>query len=259
MNRKKWQGTACLLLASLMMSSVFAAPVRKEVAAPKTTIMPTSTPTPQASTMPEASQVPQTTTMPKASQVPQTTTMPKASQAPQATTMPKTTQTPQATTMPKATQTPQATTMPEATAKPQPVESPKVAPCPKTTTCPKAKKMPINETSPNKPGCPKLHQDEKNCEKKRPFTLDHFKMIVNTLKKMGVEENQIVTYIKEGKKLEDILKAEKINTKKFKKCITKEYFKVVDEAVKNGQITVEQSKQLKTAIKETIKNWLPKK
>ena len=199
MKRKKWQGTACLLLASLMISSVFATPVRKE--------------------------------------------------AP----------------------TPQATTMPKATTTPQPVESPKVAPCPKTqvapqasevpkaTTCPKTTEMPKKEVAPNKPGCKKVHEDMKNAEKQKSFTLDHFKMIINALKKMGVKENQIITYVKEGKKLEDILKAERINTKKFKKCITKEYFKVVDEAVKNGQITAEQSKQLKAAIKETIKNWLPKK
>ena len=229
MNRKKWQGTACLILASLMISSVFATPVRKEAPAPQATIMPKATSTPQA------------------------TTMPKATSTPQATTMPKATPTPQATTMPKATPTPQATTMPKVTPPPQAIESPKVTPCPK------ASEVPIKEATPNKPGCSKVHQDEKNTEKQKPFTLDHFKMIVSALKKMGVEENQIVTYIKEGKKLEDILKAEKISTKKFKKCIIKEYFKVVDEAVKNGQITVEQCKQLKSAIKETIKNWLPKK
>ena len=89
--------------------------------------------------------------------------------------------------------------------------------------------------------------------------LDHFKMIVITLKKLGVEENKIVGYIKEGKKLEDILQAENIKPKKFKKCMIKEYNKVVDEAQKNGQITGEQCKQLKVAIKETVKNWLPNK
>ena len=228
MNRKKWQGMTCLLLASLMVSSVFAAPVRKETA-------------------------PQTTTMPKATTAPQATTTPKATTAPQATTMPKATTAPQATTMPKATTAPQATTMPQATTTPQAITMPKA------TTAPQATTMPKKEMVPNKSDCTKQHQDEKNAEKQKPFTLDHFKMITNALKKMGVSENQIVSYIKDGKKLEDILKAEKISTKKFKKCITKEYFKVVDEAVNNGQITTEQSKQLKGAIKETIKNWLPKK
>lgn len=180
MNRKKWQGTACFLLASLMVSSVFAAPVRQEA------------PTPKVVTSPA------TTTTPPAAKVSEPTTMPKA------------------------------TTSPEA------VQSPKPSACPNT------KEMPQKQ-------------------QQKPFTLDHFKMIVNALKKVGVEESQIVVYIKEGKKLEDILKAEKINTKKFKKYLMKEYFAVVDEAVKNGQITAEQSKQLKAAIKETIANWLPKK
>ena len=205
MKCKKWQGLSCFLLASLMMSSTFAAPVRNESPTPGTSVVaPKKVETPKATTTPS--------------------TAPSKEKAPKATTMPKASETPKPATMPKASETPKATTMP------------------------KASKAPKKEESPCKKTCPN-----------KPFALDHFKMIVNTLKKMGVEENEIVTYIKEGKKLEDILKAEKINPKKFKKCITKEYFKVVDEAQKNGQITCEQAKQLKAAIKETIKNWLPKK
>ena len=241
MKCKKWQGLSCFLLASLMMSSTFAAPVRNEsptpgtsVVAPKKVETPKATTTP--STAPSKETAPKTTTMPKALEAPKATTMPKASETPKPATMPKASETPKATTMPKASETPKATTMPKASE------------TPKATTMPKASKAPKKEESPCKKTCPN-----------KPFALDHFKMIVNTLKKMGVEENEIVTYIKEGKKLEDILKAEKINPKKFKKCITKEYFKVVDEAQKNGQITCEQAKQLKAAIKETIKNWLPKK
>ena len=182
MNRKKWQGTACFLLASLMVGSVFASPVKQEA------------PTPKAVTAP----APTTTTTPPAVKVSEPTTTPKT------------------TTSPEAVQSP------------------------KPSTCPNKKEMPQKE-------------------QQKAFTLDHFKMIVNALKKVGVEENQIVAYIKDGKKLDEILKLEKINTKKFKKCLTKEYFAVVDEAVKNGQITEEQSKQLKAAIKETVANWLPKK
>lgn len=200
MNRKKWQGLSCFLLASLMVGSTFAAPMRNE--APKSTTVP------KATVAPQATQAPKTTTTPQATQTPKTTTMPQATQAP------KTTATPQA---PKAITTPQAGTT-------------------------KKTENPCKKTCPNK-----------------PFTLDHFKMIVNTLKRMGLEEKEIVTYIKEGKKLEEILKAEKISPKKFKKCIIKEYCKEVDVAQKNGQITAEQAKQLKCAIKETIKNWLPKK
>ena len=73
-----------------------------------------------------------------------------------------------------------------------------------------------------------------------------------------MEEKEIATYIKDGKKLEDILVAEKISPKKFKKCILKQYCKAIDQGVKDGQITKEQSKQLKVAVKETVQNWLPK-
>lgn len=113
--------------------------------------------------------------------------------------------------------------------------SPSVTPGPKATACPKT---PMNQ-------------------KEKPFMLDNFKVIANTLAGLGVDEAELTSYIKEGKKLEDVLKIEKISTKKFKKCIIKEYNKVVDEAVKNKQLTCEQGKQLKIAIKQTIKNWLP--
>ena len=146
--------------------------------------------------------------------------------------------------------------------KPCPKPMPSTTPMPSTKPCPK----PMPSTAP----APSIKPSTKPCPKstsgatikkgeKKPFMLDHFKMIVNALKKLGVEEKEIVTYIKEGKKLEEILNEEHIKPKKFKKCILKEYNKVVDEAQKNGQITCEQAKQLKAAIKETIKNWLPTK
>lgn len=243
MNRKKWQGLTCFLLASLMMSSTFAAPVRNEA--------PNSTTAPKSTVAPEATQKPKATTAPQATQ------MPKATTAPQAT------QTPKATTVPPATQIPQSSNMPSA--KPNEVTPKPVMPCPnkkeepKTTiVAPQQTTTPKAITAPQKDTTKKTENPCKKTCPNKPFTLDHFKMIVNTLKKMGVEEQEIVTYIKEGKKLEEILKTKRINPKKFKKCIIKEYYKTVDEAQKNGQITAEQAKQLKCAIKETIKNWLPK-
>ena len=268
MNRKKWQGLTCFLLASLMMSSTFAAPVRNEApnstTVPKSTGAPQSTQMPKATTAPQATQTPKATTAPQATQMPKATTAPQATQVPKATTAPQATQVPKATTAPQATQTPQSTHMPSA--KPSEVTPKPVMPCPDKKEEPKTTIVaPQQTTTPKAITAPQTDTTKKTenpCKKtcpNKPFTLDHFKMIVNTLKKMGVEEQEIVTYIKEGKKLEEILKTKRINPKKFKKCIIKEYYKAVDEAQKNGQITTEQAKQLKCAIKETIKNWLPKK
>lgn len=137
---------------------------------------------------------------------------------------------------------------------PSPVASPATNPrpsvAPAPTVAPKATVAPTVKPAP----APKSQTEQKE----KPFMLDNFKVIANTLAGLGVDEAELTSYIKEGKKLEDVLKLEKISTRKFKKCIIKEYNKVVDEAVKNKQLTCEQGKQLKVAIKQTIKNWLPK-
>ncbi len=147
-------------------------------------------------------------------------------------------------------------------AKPVPTVAPTTKPVPTMapTTKPAPTKTPTTKPAPTmvpstKPGpCTKPAQDQKA----KPFMLDNFKVIANTLAGLGVDEAKLTSYIKEGKKLEDVLKAEKISTRKFKKCVIKEYNRVVDQAVKNKQLTCEQAKQLKAAIKQTIKNWLPK-
>ena len=138
------------------------------------------------------------------------------------------------------------------TTKPAPTMAPTTKPAP--TITPTTKPAPTMVPS-TKPGpCTKPAQDQKA----KPFMLDNFKVIANTLAGLGVDEAKLTSYIKEGKKLEDVLKVEKISTRKFKKCVIKEYNRVVDQAVKNKQLTCEQAKQLKAAIKQTIKNWLPK-
>ncbi len=95
--------------------------------------------------------------------------------------------------------------------------------------------------------------------KVNPFVLDNFKVIATTLKDLGVTQDELMTYIREGKKLEDVLKVRKIPVKKFKKTVLIEYYKVVDEGVAKKQLSEEQATQLKTAIQETVKGWLPKK
>ena len=103
---------------------------------------------------------------------------------------------------------------------------------------------------------PSTYSNEK---KMQPFILDNFKVIEMTLKHFHVDSAKLANYIKEGKKLEDVLKAEKISVRRFKKRVIEEYFKAVQEGVANKQLTQEQACQLKTAIKETVKGWLPKK
>ncbi|PHV71428.1 hypothetical protein CS063_05100 [Sporanaerobium hydrogeniformans] len=93
----------------------------------------------------------------------------------------------------------------------------------------------------------------------KPFVLDNFKVIATTLNRLGVSKEDLLTYIQEGKKLEDVLALRKISAKKFKKVVLNEYFKVVDEGVAMKQLSAEQAAQLKAAIQETVKGWLPKK
>ena len=250
MNRKKWQGITCVLLASLMMNPIFATSTRnaepKIVVSPKPikTQQPTSQKQNTSSSYPTEGQ----------SITPIQSVTPNKEQAPKKVVAP--------------TQTP-STKM----AAPAQTQSPKPAPTSKATEMPakETKKMdvdkplegaPKKEAVPAKQG-PKCITPKKEAAlkaqtpEKKPFTLDHFKMIVCTLKQLGMEENEIADYVKQGKKLEEILKAKKINPKKFKKCIIKQYNKAIDEGVKGGQITKEQCKQLKAAIKETVNNWLP--
>lgn len=96
-------------------------------------------------------------------------------------------------------------------------------------------------------------------KEKKTFVLDNFKIIATALDALGVDQGELNAYIKDGKKLEDVLTAEKISTRKFKKQLLKAYQGEVEEAVKAGRLTEEQGKQLKTAIKQTVKNWRLKK
>ncbi|WP_069998015.1 hypothetical protein [Cellulosilyticum sp. I15G10I2] len=106
---------------------------------------------------------------------------------------------------------------------------------------------------------PRRPNDPSKQSQAQPFVLDNFKVIETTLKSFGVDSRELANYIKQGKKLEDVLKAEKISIRKFKKQVMAEYFKVVDQGVTNKQLTTQQASQLKKAIKETVKSWLPRK
>lgn len=265
MKRNKWQGIACFLLASLMVGSSFAAPMRNEN---PTTPVPSQTATPSPNPTPNPSNTPKPTVTPSTLAPTTPTTKPTPmSPVQKPSSAPAKPSTPSAPTQkpcqPAKPMEPEGKPNMPADKPCEPAQKPNGSMTKPGASCKPADKPNAPSTKPcgpeqkpngnmQKPGCQKP-----GCNAQKPFMLDHFKMIVNALKKLGVEEKQVVTYIKEGKKLEDILKAEKIKPKKFKKCILKEYNKVVDEAQKNGQITCEQSKQLKAAIKETINHWLP--
>ncbi len=99
-------------------------------------------------------------------------------------------------------------------------------------------------------GCPVQDQ--------RRFTLNNFIIIQSTLEKLGVPNDELEVLIKQGKNLQQVLKEKNIPVKKFKKEVLKEYYKAVDEGIDRNLISPEEGKRLKSAIKETIKNWLPK-
>ena len=104
-----------------------------------------------------------------------------------------------------------------------------------------------------------IDKKQESIKEKKTFVLDNFKMIASALKALGVECDELSTYIKEGKNLEDVLREEKISVRKFKKELLKAYQAEVEEAVKAGKLTSQQGKQLNAAIKETVKSWQVKK
>ena len=109
-------------------------------------------------------------------------------------------------------------------------------------------------------GNQKKPEDNQNTRGKvyvcKPFVLDHFGVIKDSLKEFGVSGEEVASYIREGKKLEEVLKLEKISVKSFKKEVIKQYNTRVKQGVKEGALTKEQAKKLKQAIKQTIKKWL---
>ncbi|WP_054743796.1 hypothetical protein [Cellulosilyticum ruminicola] len=227
MKRKLTQSIAGLLLVCMAGTTIFGAVATTRQGTPST-----NTPN-KAPTVPTAPEKTPATPVPPVLNSPTTPapSKPMTPVVPSKPAKPTTAPTPVKPTEPPTTQT-----------KPvKPTEPP-------TTQTKPAK--PQQSTCPGKPNaCP---------NKPKPFALDNFKVIQATLAGCGVDEQELAAYIKQGKKLEDVLKEEKISTRKFKKRVLKEYCKVIDQAVKDGQLTNEQGAQLKEAIKETVKNWLPK-
>ncbi len=272
MKRRLTQSIAGLLLVCMAGSTIFGAASVTRKGAPKsepTTTASPSTEMPGKAPTKEPSKAPAMPSSPSAPS--QNQVMPKAIEAPQPSQAPTTpSTTPSQPVTPVAPKPPvvkpvtpvapstKPSTPAAPSAKPTTKPSAPVAPKPPTTTAPSETPSTKPSTCPNKPStCPNKKPECPN--KPKPFALDNFKVIQATLASCGVDGQELAEYIKQGKKLEDVLKAENISVSKFKKRVLKEYCKVINEAVKSGQLTNEQGAQLKDAIKDTVKNWLPKK
>lgn len=91
------------------------------------------------------------------------------------------------------------------------------------------------------------------------FVIDNFKVIQDALQKLGVQPEELEGMIKEGKKLPEVLELKNIPVAKFKKALLKQYYAAINEGVKNKQITKEEAKMLRAAIKEKVMSWLQTK
>ena len=91
------------------------------------------------------------------------------------------------------------------------------------------------------------------------FVIDNFKVIQGALQKLGVQPEELEGMIKECKKLPEVLELKNIPVAKFKKALLKQYYAAINEGVKNKQITKEEAKMLRAAIKEKVMSWLQTK
>ena len=92
-----------------------------------------------------------------------------------------------------------------------------------------------------------------------PFVIDNFQVIQNALCKLGIPNDELEVMIKEGKKLPEVLEMRNIEVAKFKKALLKQYYNAIDEGIKNKQITKEEGKMLRIAIKQKVMSWLAAK
>lgn len=101
-----------------------------------------------------------------------------------------------------------------------------------------------------------VSKPEAQAKEETPFVIDNFQVIQSTLCKLGIPNDELEVMIKEGKKLPEVLEMRNIEVAKFKKALLKEYYNAIDEGVKNKQITKEEGKMLRLAIKQKVMSWL---
>ena len=142
------------------------------------------------------------------------------------------------------------TLKPETKPNPEPVKPEKCKPA--TPVKPEVSKPSHNKPSHNKP----IGGDEST---QNTFVIDNFKVIQATLQKLGIQPEELEGMIKEGKKLPEVLELKNIPVAKFKKVLLKQYYAAINEGVENKQITKEEAKMLRSAIKEKVMSWLQTK
>lgn len=116
---------------------------------------------------------------------------------------------------------------------------------------------------------PQTNSKEKPCSSKKSgsgsestqntFVIDNFKVIQGALNRLGVSPEELEVMIKEGKRLPEVLEIKNIKVVKFKKALLKQYYAAINEGVENKQITKEEAKMLRSAIKEKVMSWLEAK
>lgn len=104
-----------------------------------------------------------------------------------------------------------------------------------------------------------VKKEEARSNEQTPFVIDNFKVIQNALCKLGIPNDELEVMIKEGKKLPEVLEMRNIKVPRFKKALLKQYYNAIDEGVKNKQITKEEGKMLRIAIKAKVMSWLTTK
>ncbi|MDA3730713.1 hypothetical protein PBV87_04260 [Niameybacter massiliensis] len=102
-------------------------------------------------------------------------------------------------------------------------------------------------------------KQEERSNEPTPFVIDNFKVIQNALCKLGISNEELEVMIKEGKKLPEVLEMRNIKVERFKKALLKQYYAAINEGVKNKQITKEEGKMLRIAIKAKVMSWLTTK
>ena len=142
----------------------------------------------------------------------------------------------------------------------KPISKPETSKPVKPETCkPSAPVKPetCKPSAPVKPTHNKPATDNESTQ--NTFVIDNFKVIQGALQKLGVQPEELEGMIKEGKKLPEVLELKNIPVAKFKKALLKQYYAAINEGVKNKQITKEEAKMLRAAIKEKVMSWLQTK
>ncbi|HHX59743.1 MAG TPA: hypothetical protein GX707_03235 [Epulopiscium sp.] len=85
--------------------------------------------------------------------------------------------------------------------------------------------------------------------------LDNPQIIINSLGRLGISQEELQEYVGKGKKIYDILQEKQVTPAKFKKALTKEYKCSIKEAEKNKVITKEEAKTLMELLKEKMCKW----